>query len=107
MNLSNRPLKLTIQGFMKDCPTGKLSRNEFIRIYIEFFPHGNPRNFAEWVFNVFDESNKGTICFSKFIRAVSITSHGSLGKDKFNKGHGGSLLNAKFRRQVGMGFWFV
>ena len=46
-------------GFMKDCPTGKLSRNEFIRIYVEFFPHGNPRNFAEWVFNVFDESNKG------------------------------------------------
>ena len=67
---------------MKDCPTGKLSRNEFIRIYVEFFPHGNPRNFAEWVFNVFDESNKGTICFSKFIRAVSITSHGSLGEYK-------------------------
>ena len=74
-------------GFLKDCPTGKLSRNEFIRIYIEFFPHGNPRNFAEWVFNVFDESNKGTICFSKFIRAVSITSHGSLGELKVHLEH--------------------
>ena len=64
---------------MKDCPTGKLSRNEFIRIYIQFFPHGNPTDFARFVFKTFDKDNDGTICFAEFIRAVSITSHGSLG----------------------------
>jgi len=67
------------KGFMKDCPTGKLSRNEFIRIYIQFFPHGNPSDFARFVFKTFDKDNDGTICFAEFIRAVSITSHGSLG----------------------------
>ena len=67
------------KGFMKDCPTGKLSRNEFIRIYIQFFPHGNPTDFARFVFKTFDKDNDGTICFAEFIRAVSITSHGSLG----------------------------
>ena len=34
------------QGFIKDCPTGKLSKNEFIRIYVQFFPQGNPTEFA-------------------------------------------------------------
>ena len=72
-------LKISKKGFMKDCPTGKLSRNEFIRIYIQFFPHGNPSDFARFVFKTFDKDNDGTICFAEFIRAVSITSHGSLG----------------------------
>lgn len=35
------------EGFMNDCPTGKLSLSEFVRIYVEFFPHGNPKEFAK------------------------------------------------------------
>jgi len=34
-------------GFLNDCPTGKLSLSEFVRIYVEFFPHGNPKEFAK------------------------------------------------------------
>ena len=36
---------------------------EFQRIYRQFFPFGDPSQFADYVFNVFDEDKSGTIEF--------------------------------------------
>jgi Ca2+-binding EF-hand superfamily protein len=65
-------------GFLKDCPTGKLTKNEFAKIYSQFFPHGDPRAFAAFVFNIFDEDSSGSIEFEEFLQALSITSRGKL-----------------------------
>merc|ERR1712228_1148303 len=64
---------------MKDCPTGKLTRAEFSKIYNQFFPTGDPRAFEqfvqalsitsrgkledklEWAFRLYDLDNDGTI----------------------------------------------
>ena len=67
---------------MKDCPTGKLTRNEFAKIYNQFFPSGDPSAFAQWVviapdlnlvdfrfvFNVFDDNGDGSIEFEEFLQ---------------------------------------
>ena len=63
---------------MRDCPTGKLQKSEFVAIYKELFPNGNAKTFSEFIFNVFDADGNGTIEFDEFIQALAITSKSDL-----------------------------
>ena len=74
---------IRVIGFLKDCPSGKLTETGFQNIYKQFFPNGDSKEFATKVFRVFDKDSSGEIDFKEFICALSITSRGTV-EDKLD-----------------------
>lgn len=66
------------QGFLRDCPTGKLDKKKFLEVYKKFYPEGKAEKFCGQVFKTFDSDDNGYIDFVEFLIAVNITSHGDV-----------------------------
>lgn len=72
----NKELQQWYKGFLKDCPSGELTKDGLREVYRKFFPYGDPSSFSDLVFQVFDTDKNGTIDFKEFITALSISSRG-------------------------------
>lgn len=51
---------------------------EFCKIYRQFFPFGDPSDFASYMFQMFDTNQSGMVDFKEFAVALSTTSQGTL-----------------------------
>ncbi|KAG7250336.1 hypothetical protein CRUP_001921 [Coryphaenoides rupestris] len=64
------------ENFQKQCPTGRISKDEFEAIYVRFFPESSAQTYAQHVFRSFDTNDDGTLDFKEYILALHLTSTG-------------------------------
>ena len=64
--------------FYTDSPGGAMNQFEFTKMYCQFFPKGDPTEFSKFLFKNFDENGDGSIEFTEFLSAISMTSRGSI-----------------------------
>ena len=65
------------EGFMTDCPAGKLSPSTFCQMYSKCFPAGNAKEFCDHVFRTFDTDKNGVIDFKEFLLAIDVNCSGN------------------------------
>lgn len=73
-----RELQQWYKGFLRDCPSGQLSEEEFAKVFKQFFPFGEPNDYCHYLFRIFDTDNSKYIDFKEFIIALSLTARGDL-----------------------------
>ncbi|XP_075702996.1 S-modulin [Rhinoderma darwinii] len=64
------------QSFLKECPSGRISKQQFENIYAKFFPDADPKAYAHHVFRSFDANSDGTLDFKEYMIALHMTSSG-------------------------------
>lgn len=64
------------ENFKRQCPTGRITKEEFQSIYSKFFPDSDANTYAQHVFRSFDTNDDGTLDFKEYIIALHMTSTG-------------------------------
>ncbi len=64
------------ENFQKQCPSGRITPDEFKKIYERFFPDSDAATYAQHVFRSFDTNDDGTLDFKEYIIALHMTSTG-------------------------------
>jgi Ca2+-binding EF-hand superfamily protein len=71
------------QAFLRDCPNGKLTLNQFTEVYRKFYPDCEAEKYGAQVFRTFDMDGNGFIDFVEFILAVNVNANGDI-RDKIS-----------------------
>lgn len=73
-----RELQQWYKGFLRDCPLGQLLEEEFVKVFKQFFPFGDPTDYCHYLFRVFDVDQSKYIDFKEFIVALLLTARGDV-----------------------------
>ena len=71
-------VKQFYQGFLQDCPSGKMTQEDLINLYEVLFPKTKSKVFCDNLFRAYDEDGDGYIDFKEFMLALNCTTHGTV-----------------------------
>uniref|UniRef100_A0A7E4W5Y4 EF-hand domain-containing protein n=1 Tax=Panagrellus redivivus TaxID=6233 RepID=A0A7E4W5Y4_PANRE len=74
---SKREVQIIYRSFKQGCPTGIVTLEQFQEILTQFFPRGNPKRYAEYVFRTFDRDHDNQINFEEFVTGLSVITRGT------------------------------
>ncbi|EDO37926.1 predicted protein [Nematostella vectensis] len=77
-NFDEKELKSWYKGFLKDCPSGYLTEDQFISMYKKVFRQGDATKLAACVFRRFDVNRDGKIDFREFMCSLSVSTRGTM-----------------------------
>jgi len=77
-NFSRIELQSLYRNFKNECPTGIVNEDTFKAICCQFFPYGDAKSYAHFVFLAFDVNEEGHIDFEQFVVGLSTLLRGSL-----------------------------
>uniref|UniRef100_A0AC34FWD3 EF-hand domain-containing protein n=1 Tax=Panagrolaimus sp. ES5 TaxID=591445 RepID=A0AC34FWD3_9BILA len=75
---SKREVQIIYRSFKQGCPNGIVSLKYFQEILSQFFPRGNPKRYAEYVFKTFDRDGDHQINFEEFVTGLSVITRGTM-----------------------------
>ncbi|CAF94316.1 unnamed protein product [Tetraodon nigroviridis] len=64
------------ENFKRQCPSERITKEEFQEIYSKFFPDSDAQTYSQHVFRSFDTNADGTLDFKEYIIALHMTSTG-------------------------------
>lgn len=78
-------------SFIKECPSGRMSREDLLKIYRQFFPFGHSAPFVDRLIKILSngfEGGTGGVEFADYVMGLSVISRGRLDEKLFCKGMG-------------------
>lgn len=75
---SRKEIQHMYRGFKQECPTGTVDEETFKEIYGQFFPLGDAKPYAHYVFAALDKTKNGAVNFEELLTTLSIITRGSV-----------------------------
>ncbi|NXX84168.1 CSEN protein, partial [Urocolius indicus] len=75
---TKRELQALYRGFKDECPSGLVDEETFALIYSRFFPQGDARTYAHFLFDAFDADRDGALSFQDFAIGLSVLLRGTV-----------------------------
>ncbi|KAF6030790.1 ncs-2 [Bugula neritina] len=72
-NITSREIKHWHKIYMKECPDGRLTKEQFCKLYADISPGRQKSPLYEHIFRTYDQDSSGHIDFKEFIEAINIT----------------------------------
>ena len=76
-SLNRSEIKKWHKKFKRNCPSGRLSKAQFVELHKIFSPYDNTEKYCNHIFRTFDIDKDGTICFFEFLFAINIMGSGT------------------------------